>query len=125
MLSTGMCAVRIGIAVAVSGRARATRMSQTVIVVEDEIGFNRSAAVSVRVWRTAAGARERWFGYAGSVDALALGAVMQLVGRLMAANPGDWTVELSAAGTPGDRPHGSTTGVPCPVDVRALLALLA
>jgi hypothetical protein len=60
-----------------------------------------TSLMSVRVWRLVAGAPQGLFAYAGSIDAVVLGAVMQHVRRLTAAVPGDWRVEVIGAGLEG------------------------
>lgn len=53
-----------------------------------------ASEITVRVWRTVAGAPEWLFTYAGAVDRAVLRAIMQHVRRLTAAVPGEWTIDV-------------------------------
>jgi hypothetical protein len=58
----------------------------------------RPARVTVRVWRRVGGEPLGLFTFAGAVDAVMMGAIMEHVHRLTGALPGPWWIEVIAAG---------------------------
>lgn len=58
----------------------------------------RPSRISLRVWRFMPNGPQWMYTYAGAIDAVVLGTVMQTIRRLTEAVPGEWVVDVLVVG---------------------------
>jgi hypothetical protein len=58
----------------------------------------RASRISLRVWRFVPDGPQWLYTYAGAIDHVVLGTVMQTIRRLTEAVPGDWIVDVVVVG---------------------------
>jgi hypothetical protein len=58
----------------------------------------RASRISLRVWRFVPDGPQWLYTYAGAIDHVVLGTVMQTIRRLTEAVPGDWLVDVVVVG---------------------------
>lgn len=58
----------------------------------------RANHISLRVWRFVASGPQWIYSYAGAIDQVVLGTVMQTIRRLIEAVPGEWIIDVMIIG---------------------------